>query len=310
MLHTGITILGKLPVKSSTVVALCLCLMSQAYAGDAGKNTPKRIVSTANYLTEIIVALDKQSELVGIDTTSISPAGMTRLPDIGYRRNLSLEGVLSLKPDYILLADDAGPPAVIKQLQTTGVAYQIIPSKPYEMTTLFTAIKAISQNLGVSEKGEELIQDLMQKKAVLAAANTENTQEKVKVMLMMDSGGTGSKTFAGRNTAADALLQFAGAENVFSKHFEGYKAVSEEAQLTQMAAVLLIGKVKNYGALTQKYQILEPSVETSKQALRPHCRIEIDMGYFLTFGINSVAAAADLQTAIKQCLQRVSPEAT
>lgn len=55
----------------------------------------EKIVSTAGYASEIVVALGKADNLVGVDTTSIKPLDvMGAKPKIGYRRQLSAEGGL------------------------------------------------------------------------------------------------------------------------------------------------------------------------------------------------------------------------
>ncbi len=82
---------------------------------------PKRVVSIGGALTEIIYALEADALLIGSDTTSTFPAVAKALPKIGYQRALSAEGILSLNPDLVLLTTEAGPPAVLKQLETAGV---------------------------------------------------------------------------------------------------------------------------------------------------------------------------------------------
>lgn len=57
------------------------------------------------YASEIVAALGKADKLVGVDTTSVKPQTiMEKKPKIGYRRQLSAEGILSLTPDLIILA--------------------------------------------------------------------------------------------------------------------------------------------------------------------------------------------------------------
>ena len=61
------------------------------------------------------------ADLVGVDTTSLYPEAARRLPSVGYARSLSAEGVLSLRPTLIVASEDAGPPAVLRQLSAAGV---------------------------------------------------------------------------------------------------------------------------------------------------------------------------------------------
>ncbi|MCY4235162.1 MAG: hypothetical protein OXE74_02460 [Cyanobacteria bacterium MAG CAR2_bin_4] len=46
---------------------------------------------------------------------------------IGYVRRLSAEGILSLAPDLLIAARDAGPDPVLQQLQRSGVVVVQVP---------------------------------------------------------------------------------------------------------------------------------------------------------------------------------------
>ncbi|MBL4906118.1 MAG: ABC transporter substrate-binding protein, partial [Sneathiella sp.] len=64
---------------------------------------PTRIVSVGGALTEMLYALGESARIVGADTTSYYPLAAKELPKVGYQRNLSAEGILSLKPDLLLI---------------------------------------------------------------------------------------------------------------------------------------------------------------------------------------------------------------
>ncbi len=61
-----------------------------------------RIVSLGGAVTETLVALGEEDRIVARDATSTWPARIRDLPDVGYIRALSPEGVLSMRPDLIL----------------------------------------------------------------------------------------------------------------------------------------------------------------------------------------------------------------
>ncbi|MSE18987.1 ABC transporter substrate-binding protein, partial [Pantoea agglomerans] len=62
----------------------------------------ERVVSIGGDVTQIIYALDAQSQLVARDSTSLRPAQAARLPDVGYIRQLNAEGILALKPTLVI----------------------------------------------------------------------------------------------------------------------------------------------------------------------------------------------------------------
>lgn len=85
-----------------------------------------RMVSVGGAVTETVFALGAQGQLAGVDTTSLFPADATRLPQVGYARTLSAEGVLALKPQLLLASGEAGPPQVLQQLQRAGVRVEVL----------------------------------------------------------------------------------------------------------------------------------------------------------------------------------------
>jgi len=92
--------------------------MPLGICSSVARSTPaRRIISVGGALTEIAFMLEAESELVGVDTTSIYPAKAKDLPSVGYARQLSAEGVLSLAPTHLLATEEAGPPAVLKQIE-------------------------------------------------------------------------------------------------------------------------------------------------------------------------------------------------
>ena len=80
-----------------------------------------RIVVSGGSITEIIYALDAEDRIVAADRTSNYPAAALELPQIGYVRALSAEGVLSQSPTLLLGEDDSGPPEILDQLRAAGL---------------------------------------------------------------------------------------------------------------------------------------------------------------------------------------------
>ena len=75
-----------------------------------------KIISIGGTLTEIVYALGGGDRLIARDTTSTYPAEAQKLPDVGYMRNLSPDGIIKLAGatnaidgfnGYKLLTDEA-----------------------------------------------------------------------------------------------------------------------------------------------------------------------------------------------------------
>ena len=64
---------------------------------------------SADSITEIVYALGEEGRLVGRDTTSTYPEAASKMPDVGYMRALSPEGVLSINPTAIIAVEGQRP---------------------------------------------------------------------------------------------------------------------------------------------------------------------------------------------------------
>ena len=60
-------------------------------------------------IAEILYFLNMDEHIVAVDVTTNYPPETKSLPSIGYVRNLSAEGILSLSPTVIIGEDDMGP---------------------------------------------------------------------------------------------------------------------------------------------------------------------------------------------------------
>jgi iron complex transport system substrate-binding protein len=96
---------------------------------------------------------------------------------------------------------------------------------------------------------------------------------------------------AGTNTAADAIIRLAGAENVFGE-VKGYKTISPEAAAAlQPDAILMITRS---GAPLEGSDILKQPAFAETPAAKANAFIKMDALYLLGFGPRTPDAAREL----------------
>lgn len=194
-----------------------------------------RVVVAGGSLTEIVYALGAEATLVGCDASSLYPEAATKLPQVGYVRALSAEGVLSLRPTLVITLPEAGPPAALAQLRASGTPALIVPAEN-SIEGVKRKIRVVAEALDRQLQGEALIRqldaDLAQARDVLA-----RSAHKPKVMFIY-ARGQGAASVAGRNTAAAEMIRLAGGVNAFD--FEGYKPLTAEAAVAAAPDVILL----------------------------------------------------------------------
>jgi len=197
---------------------------------------PKTVVSADGSLTEIVYALKQEHTLVGVDTTSGYPIAATKLPQIGYKRNISAEGVLSLSPQVLIATRDSGPDIILSQIAEAGVTIERFSAKP-GLDVVKDKILGVATLLDVESAGEQLWQKVA---ADVAAAREQlsRVEKPINVMFVL-SARSGSVLVSGSDTMADAVISLSGANNAV-QGFSGYKPMSIEAIISAAPDVILM----------------------------------------------------------------------
>ena len=212
------------------------CLPQLAFANETDRKVARRIVSIGGGLTEIIYALGAEKELVGVDTTSLYPQVATKLPSVGYARALSSEGVLALSPTLVIATEDAGPPAVLRQIVTAGVPVSVLSAndKFEGMVDRVRQVGSLIDKSALANQLEmQLRQDWQRVRAPILARKTAAPR-----VLFILSHSPAQIMVGGRKTSADAMIAYAGARNAV-EGFDGFKPLTPEAVIAAQPDIVL-----------------------------------------------------------------------
>ena len=239
-----------------------------------------RIISIGGCVTETVFTLNQGERVIAVDISSTIPSKVKTLPQVGYIRAISSEGILSMMPDYILTTSDIGPPKVIEHLKKSGVKMEIFNS-PHTLDEIIDLVYNVSIILGVRDQGEITI-DKMKKEFELINKDIDNYTFNPKIVFFMNPS-TGSYTAAGNTTRADYLIEFLGGENIFSDKFSKYKKVTKEEIVKFNPDIIL---VSSYSSNDEKSSSIFVESEEFKSvaAVLNNRVIDLDMGRFLSFG--------------------------
>ncbi|MBF6030773.1 ABC transporter substrate-binding protein [Pseudomonas sp. P115] len=210
---------------SASAIALVALLLVNPVTHAA--ELPQRWVSAGGALSEWVVALGGESKLVGVDTTSQHPKSLKALPSLGYQRQLSAEGILSLRPQVLVGTEEMGPPPVLAQIRSAGVQVEMFSAQP-DLPALKGNLQHLGKLLGNETKADALFgeyeQALDQQKRWVVKAQA--AQKAPGVLVLIGHAG-GKSLIAGKDTAADWVLQQAGGHNL--ANHTGYKPFSLES---------------------------------------------------------------------------------
>lgn len=134
-------------------IFVCLPLLSYGVTvtDDRGvtvtfERAPQRIVSLLPSLTETVCELDQCHRLVGVDRYSNYPAMVQRLPQVGGGLDPSVEAVVALRPDVVLMATSS---RAAERLQALGL--KVVALEPRSHKDVQRVMMKIGQLLEVPD---------------------------------------------------------------------------------------------------------------------------------------------------------------
>ncbi|OLP57971.1 hemin ABC transporter substrate-binding protein [Xaviernesmea oryzae] len=286
-------------VRSCLVLGLATLVMAlplrerSAWAEEVAAFPPEaRIVSIGGSLTEIVYALHAESRLVARDSTSTYPKAAESLPSIGYMRQLSPEGVLSLHPGGILSLATSGPPEAVAVLRQAGVPMVEVP-EAYDAKGVVEKIRKVGAALGKSTEAEALV-TRVEAGLKPVTARVERLAERQRVLFVLSAQG-GKIMAAGTGTAADGMIRLSGGINAV-EGYAGYKPLSDEALIDARPDLILVMDHAGPGA-SDADLLSHPGIAATPAGQKRRI-LRMDGSYLLGFGPRTAEAARDVSEAL------------
>lgn len=194
-----------------------------------------KIVSLNGTITEILVELGLEDQLVGVDVSSTYPASIREKPRVSNNRSVSAEGVLTLGPTLIIgtQADLTGE--TLDQLHQTGVKTLVFEYE-YSIEGSKKLIRSIADSLQLSAKGDSILRKLDVE--LQEVGDFHQAVDKPRVLFIY-ARGAGSMMVGGKDTQVDEMIQLAGGVNVASD-ITAYKPLTAEALVAYNPQVILL----------------------------------------------------------------------
>lgn len=192
----------------------------------------QRIVTIGGDVSEIAYALGVGDRIVARDSTSLNPAALKALPDVGYMRLLNVEGIIALKPTLVLSTARAEPSRALSQVKEYGAKLVFVPADK-SPAKVIDKIRLIAAAVKQEEKGRQLIQHYQQQLAAVVA-----TPLPVKALFVMIHAGI-PPLAAGVDTAADSMFRASGLKNAIEE-FSGYRPLSQEGIIASSPDLLIV----------------------------------------------------------------------
>jgi iron complex transport system substrate-binding protein len=213
---------------------------------DAGRNVSlplkvDRVISLAPNLTEIVFAVGAGDRLVGRTSYCDYPAEAKAVAEVGDTLHPSLERIISLKPQLVLISTASQLEVFTQQLQNQNIA--VFVTDPHDLDGVFRSIEQIGLILEHEEQARLLVQKLRER----ASAVEEAVKQKQPVRVFYQLSAEPLYT-AGHDAFVTDLIRRAGAISVTADVPGAWPKYSNESALAAKPEAIILPTGGSMGA--------------------------------------------------------------
>jgi iron complex transport system substrate-binding protein len=227
-------------IASSGLLSACNKAPSQfTVKDDLGREvniekTPKRVVSLAPSVTEILFALDLGDKVVGVTEACDYPDEAKEKPNVGGYFSTSLESILYQDPDLIL-TDGYDP--VVERIKEQGVPMLVLQSS--DIDGILADIRLVGQVMNAEDKAGDLA-DTLQTRLDVVAQKTADVTAKPTVFYEIDASDQTKPWTVGPGSLVDSLISLAGGQNIVTED-GAYLQINLEELLSADPDLVILG---------------------------------------------------------------------
>ncbi|MDD5641123.1 MAG: cobalamin-binding protein [Syntrophales bacterium] len=206
--------------------------------------SPRRLVTMAASLTEMVFALGLGDRVAGVEQFSDYPPAIRELPKIGSYKLPDLERIVALRPDLCLAIKDGNPPHILARLRGLGIPVYVVD--PRDLKGVIATIREIGGLLGAADRADALAASLTrryQRVRDLAA----RAARRPRVFFQI---GVSPIVSAGSHTFLDELITTAGGLNLAAGKVP-YPRFSQEQVLALQPEIIIITSMSRGAAFAQ-----------------------------------------------------------
>jgi len=182
-----------------------------------------KLVSLCPSLTELVFALERGPELVGVTRFCVHPAeGVSALEKLGGTKDPDVARIVSLAPDLVLMNREENRVEDAEALRAAGL--RVHDSMPRTLAETAAMVRSIGDALERHEAGEAIARDIERRAERVRARAAGKPRLRFAYLIWRKPWMS-----VNADTFASALLELAGGENVFGARPVRYPELTPEA---------------------------------------------------------------------------------
>jgi iron complex transport system substrate-binding protein len=201
---------------------------------------PRRIVSLAPNITEILFSLGLDEEVVGVSIHCNYPEKVKNRVKVGSYIHIDYERVISLKPDLVIATGSGNTREMVERLERLGFPTFVIFPKRFD--DVLRSIRLLGQVVAREKEAVSMIEEMKRRRERVADQIRSISRPKVFLQI-----GEAPIVTVGKGSFADDLIRLAGGENISGKDREMYPRLGMEEILKRSPEVILVSSMNPGG---------------------------------------------------------------
>ncbi len=196
-------------------------------------HTPKRVITLAPNLTEMLFSLGLGNKIVGNTTYCNYPPEAKLKEKVGNLISLNFEKILSLQPDLIFMTVEGDSRNNFNRLKELGL--NIFVSNPRNYDGIKKTLLSIAKIFRKEDKARQIV--ARWDSTINKISLTSHKQKKLKAMFLVS---VKPLMLAGKNTFINSFLNICNMENIAQSSPSNYPIFSREKILQENPDVILL----------------------------------------------------------------------
>lgn len=209
--------------------------VSAATSVRAGGEVPKRIISTAPSITEILYALGAEDELVGVTSYCDFPPEARKKPVIGDFASPNLEAILAQDPDLVVIL--SGRTDLEEKMKPFSLPILVLEHET--LAKIYRSIRILGERIDRKDEAASLVALIERKLERIQARLQGMPRKEVLFLVGRNSGSLTDIYVVGPHSYLGELISLAGGENIFYDMPASYPKVSIEQILTRNPEIIV-----------------------------------------------------------------------
>jgi len=197
---------------------------------------PKRIVSLAPSITEMIYFLGLGDRLVGVTRFSYFPEQAREKPTVGTYTDVSVEKVVTLNPDLVIATADGNRREDVEMLEEAKIPVYVL--NPRRVTEILNAIESVGDLCGIANRARLRVASLRQRLERVTEAVRGGGKPLVFLVINVKP-----LMSVNRNTTHHDIIELAGGRNLAEDQPITYPRLSLEEVIRKGPEVIIVSSM-------------------------------------------------------------------